>query len=80
MHNRGNATENGMPAKNQDLHGMVPDESPVALPTSIPAFLTNVIFDCLSRDPDLRPTPVEILLRLERGMPTLAPEGLATWS
>jgi hypothetical protein len=46
----------------------------------VPNFLVDVIFDCLSSDPELRPTPVEIILRLDEALPTLTPEGLMPWS
>jgi serine/threonine protein kinase len=55
------------------------DEGPAPLDGSVPRFLADVIFDCLSADAELRPTPAEILLRLEVGMPTLAPDRLASW-
>jgi serine/threonine protein kinase len=54
-------------------------DAPTSLPSEVPDFLADVIFDCLSADPDLRPTPAEILVRLEHGSPTLAPEWLAPW-
>jgi serine/threonine protein kinase len=54
-------------------------ESPELLPAEVPDFLAEVIFDCLSVDPDLRPTPAEILVRLEVGISTLAPDRLAPW-
>jgi serine/threonine protein kinase len=55
------------------------EDLPEPLPRSVPDFLANVIVDCLSADPELRPTPVEIILQLEDGMPTLTPDGLAPW-
>jgi serine/threonine protein kinase len=55
------------------------DEAPRALPSSVPDFLADVIVDCLAPDPAYRPTPVEIVVRLERGIATLAPSRLATW-
>ena len=54
-------------------------EAPEPLPASVPDFLADVIFDRLSVDPDLRPTPAEILVRLEQGSSTLAPAPTRPW-
>jgi serine/threonine protein kinase len=54
-------------------------EAPAALDRTVPEFLSGVIYDCLSFDPDLRPTPAEILVRLEHGSSVLKPEWLAPW-
>jgi serine/threonine protein kinase len=55
------------------------DTAPRPVPSSVPDFLAAVIIDCLAPDPQYRPTPVEIVLRLEQGIATLAPTRLARW-
>lgn len=52
---------------------------PMPLRSDVPDYLAEVVYDCLAWDPDLRPTPVEVLLRLEHGMATLDPTRLASW-
>jgi eukaryotic-like serine/threonine-protein kinase len=49
------------------------------LGSDVPDYLADVVYDCLSVDPDVRPTPVEVVIRLEQGMATLSPTRLAPW-
>jgi serine/threonine protein kinase len=55
------------------------DEGPEPLGGWIRTFLADVIYDCLSPDPDIRPTPAEVLLRLEQGLPSIAPNLMKPW-
>jgi serine/threonine protein kinase len=52
---------------------------PRPLDASVPDHLAQLVYDCLSPDPRLRPTPPEIVIRIERELALLAPASMAQW-